>query len=78
RNKSEEISLQKFPGFILTTSDDDGSSHLQNDILEHFENKSYGEVVDIYSVPYIKACIDSPNTITDRAGVDPLTKYVLT
>ncbi|VDM11619.1 unnamed protein product [Wuchereria bancrofti] len=63
-------------GFILTTSDDDGSSHLQNDILEHFENKSYGEVVDIYSVPYIKACIDSPNTITDRAGVDPLTKIV--
>ncbi|VIO92909.1 Uncharacterized protein BM_BM7015 [Brugia malayi] len=63
-------------GFILTVSDDDGSSHLQSDVLEHFENKSYGEVVEIYSVPYIKACIDSPNTITDRAGVDPLTKII--
>ncbi|EJD74821.1 hypothetical protein LOAG_17920 [Loa loa] len=64
-------------GFMLTSSDDDGSSHLQSDILEHFENDSYGNVVDIdSSVPYIKACIDSPNTITDPARVDPITKLI--
>ncbi|VDK73552.1 unnamed protein product [Litomosoides sigmodontis] len=63
-------------GFILTTSDDDGVSHLQNDILDYYENALYGnEVVDAdSSVAYIKTCIDSPNTVTDPVRVDPLIK----
>ncbi|KAM3720138.1 Exportin-4 [Dirofilaria immitis] len=64
-------------GFMLTSSDDDGSSHLQNDLLDHFEHLSYDTVVDIdSSVPYIKTCIDSPNTITNPARVDPLIKVI--
>uniref|UniRef100_A0A915PVU4 Exportin-4 n=1 Tax=Setaria digitata TaxID=48799 RepID=A0A915PVU4_9BILA len=64
-------------GFMLTSSDDDGSSHLQNDILDHFEHIVYGEIVDIdSSAPYIKACIDSPDSISDPARVDPLMKIV--
>ncbi|VDK77368.1 unnamed protein product [Onchocerca ochengi] len=62
-------------GSMLTSSDDDGSSHLQNDLIDYFERVSYDGIIDIdSSVPYIKACIDSPNTITDPTRVDPLIK----
>ncbi|VDO33821.1 unnamed protein product [Onchocerca flexuosa] len=60
---------------MLTSSDDDGSSHLQNDLVDYFERVSYDEVIDIdSSALFIKACIDSPNTITNPAGVDSLIK----
>ncbi|VBB33229.1 unnamed protein product [Acanthocheilonema viteae] len=64
-------------GFILTTSDDDGVSHFQNDILDYYQSASRNEVMDVdSSISYIKACIDSPNTITGPARVDPLINII--
>uniref|UniRef100_A0A0R3S5N0 Exportin-4 n=1 Tax=Elaeophora elaphi TaxID=1147741 RepID=A0A0R3S5N0_9BILA len=64
-------------GFILTTSDDDGISNLQSDIVEYYDTSLQSEpVYNDSSIRFIRACIDLPNTINDRAQLDPLIRII--